>query len=38
VKTSAIALATTAYHLAMRDELLPRFDKASMPALAGSSR
>ena len=38
VKTSAIALAATAYHLAMRDELLPRFDKASMPALAGSSR
>ena len=38
VKTSAIAIAATAYHLAMRDELLPRFDKTTMPALAGSSR
>ncbi len=32
VKTSAIAIAATLYQLAMRDDLLPRFDKTTMPA------
>src|SRR5262245_2314582 len=32
VKASAIAIASTLYHLAMRDEMLPRFTKADMPA------
>ena len=38
VKTSVIAIAATTYQLAMRDELLPRFDRATMPARARSSR
>ena len=32
VKQSAVVIASVLYHLAMRDELLPRFDKATMPA------
>lgn len=32
VKTSAIAIAAAVYHLAMRDEMLPRFSKDMMPA------
>jgi hypothetical protein len=31
VKKAAIVIASTAYHLAMRDELLPRFSKEDMP-------
>jgi hypothetical protein len=31
VQKSAIAIAAAAYHLAMRDELLPRFSKDEMP-------
>lgn len=31
VKKSAIAIAAAVYHLAMRDEMLPRFSKADMP-------
>lgn len=29
---SAAAIASAVYHLAMRDEILPRFTKDSMPA------
>ncbi len=32
-KKSAIAIASAVYHLAMRDELLPRFSKEQMPEL-----
>ncbi len=32
VKAATIVIAATVYHLAMRDEMLPRFDKADMPA------
>ena len=32
-KKSAIAIASAVYHLAMRDELLPRFAKEAMPPL-----
>jgi Zn-dependent M28 family amino/carboxypeptidase len=32
VKKSAIAVASAVYHIAMRDQMLPRFDKATMPA------
>ena len=32
---SAIAIAAAVYHLAMRDEMLPRFSKEEMPAPAG---
>ena len=32
VKKSAAAIASAVYHLAMRDEMLPRFTKANMPA------
>jgi hypothetical protein len=32
VKTSAIAIAATLYELAMRDEMVPRFTKETMPA------
>jgi carboxypeptidase Q len=32
-KKSAIAIASAVYHLAMRDELLPRFTKETMPPL-----
>jgi Zn-dependent M28 family amino/carboxypeptidase len=31
VKKSAIAIAAAVYHLAMRDEMLPRFSKEDMP-------
>ena len=31
VKQAAVVVASVAYHLAMRDEPLPRFDNASMP-------
>ncbi len=31
VKKSAIVIAAAVYHLAMRDELLPRFTKDEMP-------
>src|ERR1044071_3019932 len=33
VKTSAIVIAAAIYQLAMRDEMLPRFTKETMPAL-----
>ncbi|HVL67049.1 MAG TPA: M20/M25/M40 family metallo-hydrolase [Vicinamibacterales bacterium] len=33
VKKSAAAIASAVYHLAMRDEMLPRFPKDKMPAL-----
>ena len=32
VKKSAVAIAAAVYHLAMRDETLPRFSKENMPA------
>ncbi len=32
VKKAAIVFAAAVYHLAMRDELLPRFSKETMPA------
>jgi hypothetical protein len=32
VKKSAVAIAAAVYHLAMRDEMLPRFSKEEMPA------
>jgi hypothetical protein len=32
VKKSAVAIAAAVYHLAMRDEMLPRFSKEDMPA------
>lgn len=32
MKKSAIAVASAVYHLAMRDQMLPRFDKSNMPA------
>jgi carboxypeptidase Q len=32
VKKSAVAIAAAVYHLAMRDEMLPRFTKETMPA------
>jgi carboxypeptidase Q len=32
-KKSAIAIASAVYHLAMRDEMLPRFSKEEMPPL-----
>jgi carboxypeptidase Q len=31
VKTSAIVIAATLYELAMRDEMVPRFNQAEMP-------
>jgi hypothetical protein len=31
VKKSAAAIASAVYHLAMRDEMLPRFSKETMP-------
>jgi hypothetical protein len=33
VKESAISIASVLYHLAMRDEMLPRFQTTEMPAL-----
>ena len=35
-KKSAIVIAAAVYHLAMRDELLPRFTKEQMPPLPPS--
>ena len=32
VKKSAAIIASAVYHLAMRDEMLPRFSKEEMPA------
>ncbi len=37
VKQSAIAIASAVYHLAMRDELLPRFTSEAMPELPKAS-
>ena len=34
-KKSAVVIAAAVYHLAMRDELLPRFSQEEMPALPG---
>jgi hypothetical protein len=31
VKKSAMAIASAVYHLAMREEMLPRFSKETMP-------
>ncbi len=36
VKKAAIVIAAAVYHLAMRDELLPRFSKEQMPPLPAS--
>jgi carboxypeptidase Q len=36
VKKAAIVVASTVYHLAMRDELLPRFPASEMPRPAGA--
>ena len=36
VKKAAMVIAGTVYHLAMRDELLPRFSKEEMPRSAGA--
>jgi hypothetical protein len=38
VKRSAVAVASAVYHLAMRDQMLPRFTAATMPALPGTGR
>jgi carboxypeptidase Q len=38
VKKSAIAIAAAVYHVAMRDELLPRFSKDQMPAPPSTAR
>ena len=38
VKRSAIAVASAVYHLAMRDQMLPRFTGATMPQLPGTGR
>ena len=38
VKKSAIIVASAMYHLAMRDQMLPRLDKATMPAPPGTGR
>jgi carboxypeptidase Q len=35
VKKSAIAVASAVYHIAMREQMLPRLDKAAMPAPPG---
>jgi hypothetical protein len=35
VQKSAIAIAAAVYHLAMRDQMLPRFSKEQMPPAAG---
>lgn len=35
VKKSAVIVASAIYHLAMREQMLPRLDKASMPAPPG---
>ncbi len=38
VKKSAIAIAAAVYHVAMRDEMLPRFTKDQMPASSAPTR
>jgi len=38
VKKSAIAIASAVYHVAMRDEMLPRFTAATMPQVPGTGR
>jgi hypothetical protein len=38
VKKSAIAIAAAVYHVAMRDEMLPRFSKQDMPSPPAAAR
>lgn len=38
VKRSAIAIASAVYHVAMRDQMLPRFTKETMPPAPGAGR
>ena len=38
VKRRAVAIASMVYHLAMRDEMLPRFATDAMPPLPGAGR
>ena len=38
VKKSAIAIASAVYHVAMRDQMLPRFAPGQMPAAPGTGR
>jgi hypothetical protein len=38
VKKSAVAIASAVYHVAMREQMLPRFTKETMPAAAGGGR
>jgi len=38
VKRSAVAIASAVYHLAMRDDLLPRFAGGAMPPVPGAGR
>jgi carboxypeptidase Q len=38
VKKSAVAIASAVYHVAMRDQMLPRFTKEAMPAPTGGGR
>ncbi|MBP6716580.1 MAG: M20/M25/M40 family metallo-hydrolase [Acidobacteria bacterium] len=38
VKKSAIAIASAVYHVAMRDQMLPRFAAGQMPAAPGTGR
>jgi hypothetical protein len=38
VKRSAMAIAAAVYHVAMRDEMLPRFTKDQMPASSAPTR
>jgi carboxypeptidase Q len=38
VKRSAIAIASAVYHIAMRDQMLPRFTKETMPPVPGAGR
>jgi hypothetical protein len=35
---AAIAMAGAVYHVAMRDEMLPRFDRADMPEPASTAQ
>lgn len=38
VKQSAIVMASAVYHIAMRDQMLPRFTAATMPPVPGAGR
>ena len=38
VKRSAVAIASAVYHIAMRDQMLPRFTAATMPPVPGTGR